>query len=308
MSGSQKDSAVLKGLAGAKNSKEAAKIIGDNLFTGDSEGQKILDTTQFNSMSKTQRTAVLKSLDAAAISIGDDVYKPVTGNVKKEYAQAYANASKNPNNKTTESEFNQLMASNRDAGITQRADAATKSHKFYTWWDLEDDVTDGSDFIDGMDTGGKGENLDDATLKMSNLFSKSQVSPYVQPESPQYKDLQDALSKQDTERVEMHLANFQKDIAVFEGKYNKFDAFVKDTNNFGENTGVLGGRQHGVKIDALPVSAKSADEAAFAIPWIGSRVSNGSKIVGYRSYGTSGSYGVQGSIYKKILEIKEFIY
>jgi hypothetical protein len=37
-------------------------------------------------MSKTQRTAVLKSLDAAAISIGNDVYKPVTGNVKKEYA------------------------------------------------------------------------------------------------------------------------------------------------------------------------------------------------------------------------------
>jgi hypothetical protein len=65
------------------------------------------------------------------------------------------------------------MAANRDAGITQRADGATKSHKFYTWWDLEDDVTDGSDFIDGMDTGGKGENLDDATLKMSNLFSQS---------------------------------------------------------------------------------------------------------------------------------------
>jgi hypothetical protein len=114
--------------------------------------------------------------------------------------------------------------------------------------------------------------------------------------------LQDALSKQDTERVEMHLANFQKDIAVFEGKYNKFDAFIKDTNNFGENKGILGGRQHGVKINALPVSAKSADEAAFAIPWIGSQVSNGSKIIGYRSYGDSGSYGVQGTIYYKILE------
>lgn len=147
-----------------------------------------MNTEKFNKMSRSQRSSVMAMMEASQKTMTDELNKPLT-QTNDELASAYLEASKR-STKTSKSEFAQMLARDRKAGVMAKASGAQDAFMF---WGLNDKTwAAGQGYVlDAVE--GKPEAQTPDVLKKSNLFSKLDLPRYADTNSQEHKALMTAL-------------------------------------------------------------------------------------------------------------------